>query len=194
MWIFNDTSARTSCHVGSLFHAWVVLRILYSLLTEVALIPSIVVAWKSFSSQCSLAGILMAVLCLKGHAPVQQATWVSCVNGSASQDGLDWSAALFVTAMMTTALAVTPWLENVCVSQSGVGCSVRHAVHRDTTGRIAAVSVTVRTTVHVTQLQDCVPVHVAGRVRTATPHVKRVITGLAARGSVLKWYMVRKCQ
>lgn len=42
-----------------------------------------------------------------GHAPVQQATWVSCVNGSASQDGLDWSAALFVTAMMTTALAVT---------------------------------------------------------------------------------------
>ena len=49
----------------------------------------------------------MAVLCLKGHAPVHQATWVSCVNGSASQDGLDWSAALCVTAMMTTALAVT---------------------------------------------------------------------------------------
>jgi len=42
-----------------------------------------------------------------GLAPVRQATWVSCVNGSASQDGLDWSAALCVTAMMTTALAVT---------------------------------------------------------------------------------------
>lgn len=42
-----------------------------------------------------------------GHAPVHQATWVSCVNGSASQDGLDWSAASCVTAMMTTALSVT---------------------------------------------------------------------------------------
>jgi len=43
----------------------------------------------------------------QGLAPVRQATWVSCVNGSASQDGLDWSAALCVTVMMTTALAVT---------------------------------------------------------------------------------------
>jgi len=192
MWIFNDTSTRTSCHVGSLFHTEVVRTILYSLPNEVALILSIVVVWESFSSWCWLAGILMAVLCLKGHAPVHQATWVSCVNGSASQDGLDWSAASCVTAMMTTALSVTLWLGHVCVSQIGVGCSVRHAVHRDTMGRTAAVSVSVRTTVHVTQWQECVPVHVAGRVKTATPHVKRVTMGLAARRSVLTWYMVRK--
>jgi len=190
MWIFNDASSRTSCHVGSLFQTEVVRRILCSLPTEVALILSIVVAWESFSSWCWLAGILMAVLCLKGRAPVHQATWASCVNGSASQGGLDWSAALCVTVMMTTASAVTLWLERVCVSQIGVGCSVRHAVHRDTMGKTAPVSVSVRTTVRVTPWQDCVPVHVAGRVKTATPRVERVTMGLAARRSVLTWYMV----
>lgn len=42
-----------------------------------------------------------------GHAHVHQATWVSCVSGSVSLDGLDWSAASCATVMMTTALAVT---------------------------------------------------------------------------------------
>lgn len=42
-----------------------------------------------------------------GHALVHRATWVSCVSGNVSQDGLDWSAASCATVMMTTVLAVT---------------------------------------------------------------------------------------
>jgi hypothetical protein len=60
-----------------------------------------------FPQTCKPAVILTALLCFKGHAPVHQATWVSCVSGSVSLGGLDWNAALCATAMMTTALDAT---------------------------------------------------------------------------------------
>lgn len=47
------------------------------------------------------------VIAHQGHALVHRATWVSCVSGNVSQDGLDWSAASCATVMMTTVLAVT---------------------------------------------------------------------------------------
>jgi hypothetical protein len=146
----------------------------------------------TFSEMWFCAAILTILLCFKGRAPVHRATWVSCVSESVSLDGLDWSAALCATVMMTIALAVTLWLGHVCVSQSGVGYSVRHAVHQDAMEKIVAVCVSARTTAHVTRWLGTVPVHVAGREKTATHRVNKVTMGSAARRSVLTWYMVRK--